>query len=161
MEINCSVLGGASRPARASVCEQPIAWEEFLSYSDKYLRGGKSAKTSGMAGQERRIPAPISAELTRRVQSTAIDAFHSIEASGVARVDCFLREETGETWVMEINTAPGSFSFYLWEPAGLTFTELLQELIDIALETHAARSELMFSFDSGLLESAQGAKVRG
>ena len=65
MEINCSVLGGGSRAARASVCEQPIPWEEFLSFSDKYLRGGKTSKSSGMAGQERRIPAPISAELVR------------------------------------------------------------------------------------------------
>ena len=57
---------------------------------------------------------------------------------------------------MEINTAPGSFSFYLWEPAGLSFSGLILELIDIAIETHAAKSELMFSFDSGLLEGAGG-----
>jgi D-alanine-D-alanine ligase len=161
MEINCSVLGGGTRTPRASVCEQPIPWEEFLSFSDKYLRGGKSSKSGGMAGQERRIPAPISTELAERVQGNAIAAFEAVDASGVARVDCFLREETGETWVMEINTAPGSFSFYLWEPTGLTFSRLILELIEIALETHAAKSQLMFSFDSGLLEGARGAKVGG
>jgi D-alanine-D-alanine ligase len=161
MEINCSVLGGEGRDPRASVCEQPIPWEEFLSFSDKYLRGGKSAKSSGMAGQERRIPAPISAALAERVQSNAIAAFQAIDASGVARIDCFLKPDTGETWVMEINTAPGSFSFYLWEPSGLSFSELILELIDIAMATHAAKSDLMFSFDSGLLESARGVKVSG
>jgi D-alanine-D-alanine ligase len=161
MEINCSVLGGEGRAARASACEQPIPWEEFLSFSDKYLRGGKTSKSSGMAGQERRIPAPISADLAERVQSNAIAAFQAIDASGVARIDCFLKEDTGETWVMEINTAPGSFSFYLWEPSGLSFSGLMLELIDIAIETHAAKSDLMFSFDSGLLESAGGVKVSG
>jgi D-alanine-D-alanine ligase len=161
IEINCSVLGGGSPAPRASVCEQPVPWEEFLSFSDKYLRGGKGSKTSGMAGQERRVPAPISSELTHQIQADAVAAFAAINAGGVARVDCFLREDTGDTWVMEINTAPGSFSFYLWEPTGLNFSSLLLELIDIALETHAAKSELMFSFDSGLLEGPQGVKVSG
>jgi D-alanine-D-alanine ligase len=161
MEINCSVLGGGSRLPRASVCDQPIPWEEFLSYSDKYLRGGKTSKSGGMAGQERVIPAPISDELSGRVQANAIAAFEAVDASGVARVDCFLKEDTGETWVMEINTAPGSFSFYLWEPTGLSFSNLILELIEIARETHAAKSQLMFSFDSKLLEGARGVKVNG
>jgi D-alanine-D-alanine ligase len=161
IEINCSVLGGGTHTPRASVCEQPVPWEEFLSFSDKYLRGGKTSKSTGMAGQERRVPAPISPELTHLIQSDAIAAFSAIDASGVARVDCFLREDTGETWVMEINTTPGSFSFYLWEPTGLNFSSLLLELIDIAMETQAAKSELLFSFDSGLLESAGGVKISG
>jgi D-alanine-D-alanine ligase len=161
MEINCSVLGGGSRAARASVCEQPLAWEDFLSFSDKYLRGGKTSKSGGMAGQDRRIPAPISPDLSGRVQGQAIAAFKAVEASGVARVDCFLNENTGETWVMEINTAPGSFSFYLWEPTGLSFGDLMQELIDIALETHIDKADLMFSFESGMLQGTGGVKVGG
>ncbi|MDP9224064.1 MAG: D-alanine--D-alanine ligase [Actinomycetota bacterium] len=161
IEVNCSVLGGGNRPPRASVCEQPIPWEEYLSFSDKYMRGGKSSKSDGMAGQERRIPAPISAELAERVEKNAIAAFAAVDAGGVARIDAFLNEEAGETWVMEINTIPGSFSFYLWAHSGLSFSDLLEELIDIALETHAAKSELMFTFDSGMLESAPGVKVGG
>jgi D-alanine-D-alanine ligase len=161
IEINCSVLGGGSRVPRASVCDQPIPWEEFLSFSDKYMRGGKASKVGGMAAQERIIPAPISPELADRVQANAIAAFMAVDASGVARVDCFLNEATGDTWVMEINTAPGSFSFYMWEPTGLSFRDLMAELIEIALDTHAAKSELLFSFDSGMLEGMRGVKVGG
>lgn len=161
LEVNCSVLGGhAGRPARASVCEQPVAWEEFLSFTDKYLRG-KGAKVSGMASQERRIPAPISDELTAKVQGNALGAFRAVNAAGVARVDSFVNEATGESWVMEINTTPGSLSFYLWEASGLAFEDLLEELLAIALETHQSKSDLMFTFDSALLDSSLGVKAGG
>jgi D-alanine-D-alanine ligase len=165
IEVNCSVLGGAGSETRASVCEQPVSAEDFLSFSDKYMRDSKSGgggdKSDGMAGQDRRIPAPISDELTAKVKENALRAFTAVDASGVARVDSFVREATGETWVMEINTVPGSFSFYLWEHSGLDFAGLMRELVDIALATHAAKSELMFSFDSGMLEKQGGGKAGG
>ncbi len=162
VEINCSVLGGPGRPPEASVCEQPIPWREFLSFEDKYMRGGKPSKgPAGMAQQERRIPAPISEELTKQVQENAVAAFEAIGAAGVARVDSFVREETGESWVMEINTVPGSFSFYLWEASGLGFGELMESLIDIARETHRRKGELLFSFDSGILDARPGGKSGG
>ncbi|MGH2754577.1 MAG: D-alanine--D-alanine ligase family protein [Actinomycetota bacterium] len=160
-EVNCSVLGGHGRELRASVCEQPIPWEEFLSFFDKYMRGGKGKADAGMVAQERRIPAPISDTLTKTVQANALTAFEAIDAAGVARIDSFVREDTGETWVMEINTMPGSFSFYLWEASGVTFRALMANLIDIALEGHAAKSELMFSFESGMLERSKGLKSGG
>ncbi|HEV3473432.1 MAG TPA: D-alanine--D-alanine ligase family protein [Actinomycetota bacterium] len=164
IEVNCSVLGAPGHKPRASVCEQPVAWEEFLSFSDKYMRGtkrGRGSKQVGMASQDRRIPAPISDELTAQVQGNAFGAFSAIGAAGVARIDSFVNESTGETWVMEINTTPGSLSFYLWEHSGLQFPELMDELLDIALEVHRQKSELMFSFDSGLLQGATGVKAGG
>lgn len=165
-EINCSVLGGPGVEARASVCEQPVAWEEFLSFSDKYLRGssgskGGGRKAAGMAAQERRIPAPIPEALTKEVQRNAVAAFEAVGAAGVARVDMFVREATGETWVMEINTVPGSFSFYLWEASGLAFSDLLRSVIEIALATHSQKSELMFTFDSEMLAASKGGKRGG
>lgn len=162
IEVNCSVLGGGDQGPRVSVCEQPIAWEEFLSFSDKYMRGGKTdgAKRSGMAAQERRIPAPISEDLTERVQANAIAAFTAIGAAGVARIDSFVEESSGQTWVMEINTIPGSFSFYLWEASGLSFPDLMETLLDIAMQRHERKAELMFSFDSGILDRT-GAKTGG
>jgi D-alanine-D-alanine ligase len=62
---------------------------------------------------------------------------------------------------MEINTMPGSFAFYLWEASGLTFEELMDELIDIALAEHEERARLVFTFDSGLLEGAPKGKQGG
>jgi D-alanine-D-alanine ligase len=166
MEVNCSVLGGAGHELRPSVCEQPVAGEQFLTFSDKYLRGGKEArpagKSQGMAGQERRIPAPLSEELTARVQAAAVDAFRAVDGAGVARVDFFVDETGGRFWVMEINTVPGSFSFYLWEPAGVPFEDLMDALIDIALTSHERKSKLMFAFESGLLEGRRtGVKAGG
>jgi D-alanine-D-alanine ligase len=164
IEVNCSVLGGAGREPRVSVCEQPVPWEEFLSFQDKYMRGGKSGgstKSEGMASQERRIPAPISDALTKEVQENALKAFRSIDAAGVARVDSFVDQSAERTWVMEINTTPGSFSFYLWEASGLSFPELAREMVDIAIDAHRAKSDLLFSFDSGMLENQKGAKTGG
>ena len=162
IEINCSVLGGFGVDVKPSVCEQPVAWEEFLTFSDKYLRGGKGGgKTStGMAGQERRIPAPISDELTKQVQENAVAAFLAVDAAGIARVDSFVDESSGRTWVMEINTTPGSFAFYLWELSGVSFQPLLTTVIEIALRAHKQKSELMFTFESGMLE-AHGDKTGG
>jgi D-alanine-D-alanine ligase len=160
LEINCSVLGGGRREPRASVCEQPVAWQEFLSFDDKYLRADKSGKSrEGMASQRRRIPAPISEELTKQIQGHALDAFRAVDGAGVARIDSFVNEDTAEVWVMEINTTPGSLSFYLWEASGLGFGDLMDELIAIALEVHRERAELLFTFDSGMLERGGGTKT--
>jgi D-alanine-D-alanine ligase len=162
IEINCSVLGGQDMEPRASVCEQPVTLEEFLSFEDKYLRSDKTgSKGEGMAGQDRRIPAPISETLTKQIQDNALRAFKSVGASGVARVDAFANEDTGETYVMEINTMPGSFSFYLWEPSGIPFKDLLETLLDIAKAEQKARSELLFTFDSEMLARMGGGKARG
>jgi D-alanine-D-alanine ligase len=167
VEINCSVVGGSDHQPQVSVCEQPVAWQEFLTFEDKYLRspkdgsGTRTKDAAGMASLDRRIPAPISESLTKKIQDNALRAFKSIGASGVARVDSFADEESKETWVMEINTVPGSFSFYLWEPSGVSFRELMERLIDIAHAEHSAQSDLMFSFDSSILERSAGAKTNG
>ena len=167
IEINCSVLGGAGHEPRPSVCEQPVALEEFLTFDDKYLRSAKGEDgnggkdSAGMASLDRRIPAPIPEPLTKQIQENALLAFKAVGASGVARIDAFADEESGNTWVMEINTVPGSFSFYLWEPSGVSFEKLMDTLIDIALAEHRAKSDLLFSFDSAMLEGAKGAKSDG
>lgn len=172
VEVNCSVLGGPGRDARASVCEQPVAAEEFLTFSDKYMRGGKQSGPSkseasspdgekGMASSDRRIPAPISDELTAEVQRNAVAAFTAVDAAGVARVDSFVDVENGRTWIMEINTVPGSFSFYLWEASDLGFESLMDELIEIALAAHRERADLMFTFESGMLAQHGGGKSGG
>jgi D-alanine-D-alanine ligase len=162
VEVNCSVIGGPGVSPEASVCEQPVSVEEFLTFSDKYLRDGKSgSKTAGMAAQDRRIPAPISDALTKQVQENAIAAFEAVGAAGVARIDSFVDEDKGATWVMEINTTPGSFSFYLWQASGVSFPRLLERIMAIGLTTHRSKSKLLFSYDSGMLEVGRGGKTGG
>ena len=162
VEINASVLGGAGREPRVSPLEQPLPLEEALTFSDKYLRNGKGGGKSGggMAGQVRKLPAEIPDEATKQIQQNAAAAFRAIDASGVARIDSFYNPSTGETIVMEINTMPGSFSFYLWEAAGLSFGELGEELLQIGLEEQRATDRRLYWFDSDLLR-ADGAKTRG
>jgi D-alanine-D-alanine ligase len=166
IEINCSVLGGLGRGERVSVLEQPLPLEEALTFSDKYLRGGKAGGTGGkkhggMANLDRRLPAELPDDVAKQVQANAVAAFKAVDAAGVARIDSFVKEETGETWVMEINTTPGSFAFYLWEASGMPFAELADELLRIALGSHRAKGERLYTFDSGLLKAGGGAKAGG
>jgi D-alanine-D-alanine ligase len=158
-EVNCAVLGDASS-ARPSVCEQPLS-EGMLTYQDKYAAGGKG-KGKGMQSARRLIPAPIGDELTAAVQDAAVRAFQAVGAAGVARVDLFVDPASGTLHVNEINTIPGSLAFYLWEPAGLSFPALLEELIGLAGERHAEAAMSERSIPSWLLASgASGAKLAG
>jgi len=146
VEVNCSVLGN-DNPI-TSVCEQPVSWEEFLNYDEKYLRGGK---TTGLKGAERRIPAPISQELTQKIQRLAIDVFRLIDCSGIARIDFLVNPEKGEVFVNEINTIPGSISFYLWEATGIGFSELIDRLIGLALDIHKEKSKNIYYYNSKII----------
>ncbi len=156
IEVNCSVLGDGA-DVRASVCEQPIS-SGVLSYEDKYLSGDKS---QGMKSAKRKIPAPLDPELTAKIQATSMCTFTALNASGVARIDFFVRPTTGAFYVNEINTLPGSLAFYLWEPVGVNFPELLDTLINIAQKRHREKSRSTFTFSSSLLGTnpLQGAKT--
>lgn len=145
-EINCSVLGDASS-ARASTCERPVS-DGTLSYDEKYLKGGKS---DGMKGARRIIPADIPDELRDAIQQAAVKTFQAIGATGVSRVDFLVHPERGEFFVNEINTLPGSLSFYLWEPSGVPFTELLTTLIGLAQTRHREKRRNTYTFESSLL----------
>jgi len=138
-----------------------------LTYEDKYLKGGK---TKGMAGLSRLVPAPISEELTKKIQEMAKNAFKAVDASGVARIDFLVDpvknnisngvdEKNNNVWINEINTLPGSLSFYLWGKSGIDFGGLIDRLIDLGFERHKERQELTFSYDSDLLsKTSEGAK---
>ncbi len=147
-EINCAVLGDYS-DAMASECEEPVSTDEILSYSDKYLNKGSGSK--GMAGLKRKIPAEILPDLKKQIQKTAIDAFRYLDLNGVTRIDFLTDKDTGEFWLNEINTIPGSLSFYLWEPIGVNYKELLNKLIGLALKRHRLEESITYSFDTNIL----------
>ncbi len=158
VEINCAVLGDGG-DARTSLLEQPIS-SGLLSYDDKYRAGaGKSqGKSAGMKGARRIIPAPLDEELAARVRAAAQAAFAAVGASGVARVDFMVDAAAQRLLVNEVNPIPGSLSFYLFEPDGLSFTALLDELIEIALRRHAQRAGSTLVFDRWML-GGSGAKT--
>lgn len=157
-EINCSVLGDEEN-LRVSACEQPLGKEELLSFEDKYMQG-ESGDAKGMASARRTIPAPVSDETTTRIQEMAGLVFRSLGCSGVARLDFLLNPETGKVYFNEINTIPGSFSFYLWEASELRFDRLLEELIHIAGKRHQKKNSRVRSHDINLLsqKAMQGLK---
>lgn len=160
MEINCAVLGYGAE-AEASMTEMPVKWSDFLSFEEKYLRGSKSAKNApsgGMSSLSRQMPAPISPEMTRRVEDMAIRAFRALDCRGVCRVDFLLDRDTNQLYVGEINTIPGSLAFYLWEGKGISFAKLIDKMVEYAYLANAERNENVFSYQSSILNSMGGAK---
>lgn len=157
-EINCSVLGDYEE-ARASECEEPVNSSEILSFEDKYINNG--SKSSGMATLKRKIPAEISPETRERIRTMAVDAFKCLGCSGVSRIDFMIDKDTDSVYLNEINTIPGSLAFYLWEPVGLKYKELLSEMIGLALKRDRENKALMFSFDSNILQGFTGGKLGG
>ncbi len=157
-EINCAVLGDADE-AIPSVCERPVNTDDILSYRDKYISGGKGGgKSGGMSSLKRICPADIPDELTKTVQELAVKTFRALGCTGVARIDFLNDTESGELWVNEINTIPGSLAFYLWEAAGISFAELMNRLIELAFKRHREREALTFQYDTNILDGFGGAK---
>jgi D-alanine-D-alanine ligase len=163
-ELNCSVLGDREE-ARASEVEEPVMGDEILSYADKYGSGGKAGEKSGpskgMRGLKRILPAPISPELRENIRRDAVTAFRALGCSGVARIDFLMDGETGEYWVNEINTTPGSLSFYLWEPVGLSYPGLLDELVKLALKRERLRGSLHREIETNILAGFNGGTKGG
>lgn len=158
-EINCAVLGDAD-DAIPSVCEEPLNATDILSFGDKYLsgEGSKGGKSGGMSSLKRRCPAELPDGMTEQVQKLAVETFKALGCSGVSRIDFLNDKETGEIWVNEINTIPGSLAFYLWEAAGVPFSELMDRLISIAFKRQREREALTFTYESNILAGFGGAK---
>ncbi len=156
MEINCSVLGNTENP-KPSVCEQPISGDELLSYQDKYCSGQKNM---GMKGTRRILPAEIPDTLTTKIQGMAARVFQAINCFGVARVDFLINKKDKSLFVNEINTLPGSLSFYLWEAGGMKFSQLIDELVELAIKRHKEKTETTYSYDSNILNQNIGIKNR-
>lgn len=158
LEVNCSVIGNADT-ATASVCEQPQGKGESLTFDDKYLSDVSSNK--GMASAARLIPAPISAELTDRIQKLAVNVFQTLNVTGLARLDFLVNPATDEIFFNEINTIPGSFSFYLWQHSGMGFDTLLLKLVDIAMEENRRKSGRIRSYETNLLSKRAATGLKG
>lgn len=127
-EVECAVLGNDN--PKASVIGEITFNSDFYDYETKY--------TDGRA--QLLIPAPIPDKIKTQIQEMSLSAFAAVDAAGLARVDFFYIEKTGEVLINEINTLPGftAFSMYpqLWEATGISFPELVDQLIQLALERH-------------------------
>jgi D-alanine-D-alanine ligase len=155
-EVNCSILGDDIK-AEASVLEEVMKYDAILSYKDKYQSNSKS---KGMASTTRVCPAQLDQELTKKVQDLAKEVFVILGCSGVTRIDFLMDSKTMEIYVNEINTIPGSLSFYLWDKSGYNFSDLMDRLIDQSIQRQRLREQMIYSFDTNLLDqySSNGSK---
>lgn len=154
-EINCSVLGDCDDYA-TSVCEEPIKSGEILSYQDKYMGGTKGAQ--GMQASQKRIPADLPTEVSDRIRYLAGETFRVLSCHGVSRVDVIMDKDNGEIYVNEINTIPGSLSFYLWEATGLPFDKLMDRLVALAIKRKREMERKTVSYDQNIFALSGGIK---
>jgi len=153
-EIECSVLGNDD--PLASVPGEVIPCNEFYDYAAKYLDGNSQLL----------IPAPLPTAVAEHIRELAVRAYQAIDGAGLARADFLLSRSTGDVYVNELNTMPGftQISMYpkLWEASGLPYSELLDRLIDLALERHADRGRSLTSYRGAMApDGRSGAGSRG
>jgi D-alanine-D-alanine ligase len=138
-EVEVAVLGNDE--PQASVVGEIVSSNEFYDYKAKYIDG----KTVMI------IPAELPPELSEEIRGMAIRAFQAVDASGLSRVDFFLRKSDNKVLINEINTMPGftPYSMYplLWRESGKPYSELLDDLIRLALERHAEKQRIRYTFD--------------
>lgn len=161
-EINCSVIGDCNE-YRMSVLEQPLTSQDILTYTDKYMGGTKGAK--GMAASQKKFPADLPDAETKRIQFLAGETFRALSCHGVSRVDVMIegkseRDASGcrKIFVNEINTIPGSLSFYLWEGSGLKFDEEMDHLVQLALKRKREQGMKTVSYDQNIFSLGGGIK---
>jgi D-alanine-D-alanine ligase len=146
-EIEVSVLGN-SEP-QVSIPGEIVPHREFYDYAAKYLEQGTQLL----------IPAELKPAQAKKIQTFAIEAFRALELSGMARVDFFLEKKGGKIFLNEVNTIPGftSISMYpkLWEASGVPFRDLIDKLIELALELHREKARTKYAIE--LPEGAGGA----
>ncbi|MEA4892813.1 MAG: D-alanine--D-alanine ligase family protein [Peptococcaceae bacterium] len=163
-EVNCAVLGDFEY-TEASACEEPISSGELLSYADKYQAGGKSDPAAegakGMGSAKRKLPAEIDGATEARVKDLAQKAFLALNCSGVARVDFLIDQADGQIYINELNTIPGSLSFYLWEAAGKDFRRLTEDMINLALKRERQQKQLIWSNSVNILAGYGGGTKGG
>ena len=152
-EVNCSVLGDYEE-CEASVLEEPISsGGDILDFKDKYQGGSKHGDggSKGMSGSSRKVPAEVTAEQEAKIKEMCLTTFKALNCNGVARIVVMIDEAIGEIFVNEINTIPGSLSFYLWEAAGLGFDKLMDKIVYYAQKRSREREKINFSYDTNLL----------
>lgn len=162
-EVNISILGNYETQ-KVSAIEQVRSEEDFLTYEEKYigkkktkgLKGGlkncSKTPSKGMASLARIVPAPLEKKQQEEIEDIAIKAFKALGSSGVCRIDFLIDSKTNKVYINEINSIPGSLAFYLWEPVGKPYTELLDEMINIGIKDYKKRIAKVHSFDSNILK---------
>ena len=163
VEVNCSVLGNYKHQD-TSALEEVLSDNELLTYADKYIGGSKGKlkgamnSSKGMASTSRIIPARIDKKVEEKIKDISVRAFKALNLSGVCRIDFLIDGKTNDVYINEPNTIPGSLAFYLWEPVGKGYKELLSDMINIAIKDYKEKHKKTYSFDTNILSNFNGLK---
>lgn len=166
-EVNISVLGNYEEQ-RVSQIEEVFSKKDLLTFEEKYI-GGSSAKTKGakagiglkystgvkskgIVSAFRKIPADLDDKIKKEIEEIAVKAFKCLGSSGVVRIDFMIDQDSNKIYINEVNSIPGSLSFYLWEGLGVSYTSLLDEIINIGIKDYKKRINKTHSFESNILK---------
>jgi D-alanine-D-alanine ligase len=164
LEVDCAVLGNYERTETSLVGEM-MTDNDFLTFEDKYISGGKSKKmpakkfnnTISTSGFE--IPAGIDDKLKEEIYDLSKKAFRALNLSGVTRFDFLVDKKTKKVYINEPNTIPGCLAFFFFTPLGKEYTTLLDEMITLAIKTYKHEKEKITSFESNVLATYGGGKT--
>ena len=167
-EVNIAVMGSYEHQ-KVSEIEEVLSGNKFLTYQDKYIGGGKGTKgvkgskvpvkgSKGMASTNRILPAHLDEKLRKEIEDIAVKSFKALGACGNSRIDFLIDEETNKVYINEINSIPGSLAYYLWEAKDVSFTEVLDEMINIGIKSYKKRMSKTHTFETNIL---QGFAARG
>ena len=156
IEINCSVVGFDGED-ETSALEMPLTDTGTLGFEEKYLRSGGASK--GMASMGRVLEPEIGEEMSNQIRSLAVDIFRALDCKGVVRIDFMIDRVTGDAYITEINTIPGSLAYYLWVKKGVSYAELIDRMVACAMKAQKEKDENSYAFRSNILKNQQlGAK---
>ncbi len=162
LEVNCSVFGNYEYQETSQLAEM-LTKNQFLTFDDKYLSGGKGKTKMGMktsakmSTSEMVIPARISKNIEQKVRNLSIQTFRTLNLAGTVRIDFLINRETDEVYVNEPNTIPGSLAFYLWRDMK-DYTTLLDDMITSTIRDYKNANKKTTSFDSNILSTFNGSK---
>ncbi|NLC34217.1 MAG: D-alanine--D-alanine ligase [Erysipelothrix sp.] len=158
-EVNCSVLGDVYHN-EVSLIEEVGSSAELLSFDEKYLSNAKGSKMQGMASTKRDVPAQLSSALEAEVHRLSKAVVHSLNSSGICRIDFMIDAITDAIYINEINTMPGSLAFYLWADKGVDFSQIMGNLIQQAIDRKRRSDQRTTTYASNILSNyaANGSK---
>ena len=159
-EVNISLIGNYEG-YKVSAIEEVFSKSDLLTFEEKYIGNGKvkgklgvkagSVKSKGMVNASRKIPADIDDKMKDKIEEIARCALKCLGSSGVVRIDFMIDTKAKKVYINEVNSIPGSLSFYLWEPTGLNYTNMLDEVINIGIKDYKKKGTKTRIFKSNIL----------
>ena len=158
LEVDCAVVGNHDY-AETSLIGEMLTSNDFLTFEDKYLSsGGKKVGAKSTISSGFRIPAKLDKEVENKIYEIALASFRALNLKGVTRFDFLVNKKTNEVFVNEPNTIPGSLAFFFFTKKGISYTELLDKLITLAIKDYKNNSKKITSFESNVLSTYNGSK---